>query len=279
MHEKYVQITSGVNGLCWTRLMHCCSSAMRGYHINCDSLDYVRYSASNTTSYVLQNLRVVTFSMVWILQIDQKRLSRSVCFCLCACTYFQLHEWNLKITCSVKEVLLKSCTFHHLPQSCTVLAVSNGVEHESTSYAVLKYVEVEFWCGTCRCDTGTQCWGHRVNIKAAHFGARMLKRKTIRGGGGMPNRTEIWHFQGVNVEETAWNFHGRIWTQGDSFPRTSSASTQKPHVRVKRLLGLVKQQKESNRVTIWRVDKANPHWHRDILIKILLSPAWQIRHW
>ncbi len=39
---------------------------------------------------------------------------------------------------------------------------------------VLKRVEVEFWCGMCRCDIGTQCWVHRVNVKDAHFGARMF---------------------------------------------------------------------------------------------------------
>ncbi len=67
--------------------------------------------------------------------------------------------------------------YHH-----TVLAVSNCIGHDGTSYAVLKGAEVEFWWGTCRCDTGTQCWVHRVNVKAAHFGARVLKRETIRGG-------------------------------------------------------------------------------------------------
>ncbi len=64
-----------------------------------------------------------------------------------------------------------------------VLAVSNCVGHDGTSYAVLKHVEVEFWCGTCRCETGTQCSVHRVNVKAAHFGARMLKRRPPEGGG------------------------------------------------------------------------------------------------
>ncbi len=43
----------------------------------------------------------------------------------------------------------------------TVLAVSNCVGHDGTSYAVLKHVEVVFWCGTCRCDTGTQSSVHR----------------------------------------------------------------------------------------------------------------------
>ena len=43
----------------------------------------------------------------------------------------------------------------------TVLAVSNCVEHDGTSYAVLKRVGVKIWCGTCRIDTGTQCLVHR----------------------------------------------------------------------------------------------------------------------
>ena len=92
-----------------------------------------------------------------------------------------------------------------------MLAVSNCVRLGGTSYAVLKHVEVEFWCGTCRCDTGTQCWVYRVNVKAAHFGARVLKRKSP-GEGAMPNRREIRLFQGVNMDEIGWNFHGRIWT-------------------------------------------------------------------
>ncbi len=70
---------------------------------------------------------------------------------------------------------------------CTVLAVSNCIEYGGTSYAVLKRVEVELWCGMCRCDTGTQCWVHRVNVKAAYFVARVLKRETTRGG---PCQTE-----------------------------------------------------------------------------------------
>ncbi len=40
----------------------------------------------------------------------------------------------------------------------------------------------------------------QVNVKAAHFGARVLKRNSP-GGGAMPNRRDIWLFQGVNVDE------------------------------------------------------------------------------
>ncbi len=119
----------------------------------------------------------------------------------------------------------------------TDLAVSNCVTHDGTSYAVLKRVEAEFWCGTSRCDTGTQCWVHRVNVKAAHFGARVLKRETTRGG-PMPNRTGIWLFQGVNVDEIGWNFCKRTLTPWPTIstgihspsPPAPWASTQKPHV-------------------------------------------------
>ncbi len=38
----------------------------------------------------------------------------------------------------------------------------------------------------------------QVNVKTAHFGARVLKRKPF-GEGAMPNRREIWLFQGINV--------------------------------------------------------------------------------
>ncbi len=102
----------------------------------------------------------------------------------------------------------------------------------------------------------------QVNVKAAHFGARVLKRKPP-GGGGTPNRTQMWLFEGVKVDEIDWNFPGTIWTQRQTFsrgihppgPPAPWASMQKPHVRVERLLGLVKQQKESDGVTTWQVNK------------------------
>ncbi len=37
-------------------------------------------------------------------------------------------------------------------------------------------------------------------MKAPNFGAGVLKRKPP-GGGGTPSRTEIWLFQGVNMDE------------------------------------------------------------------------------
>ncbi len=58
----------------------------------------------------------------------------------------------------------------------TVPAVSKCIEHDETWNAT-----EECWsenrCGTCRCDTGTQCWVQWVSVKTAHFGARMLKRR------------------------------------------------------------------------------------------------------
>ncbi len=132
----------------------------------------------------------------------------------------------------------------------TVPAVSNCVEHDGTSYAVLKRVEVEFWCGTCTCDPGTQRSVRRVNVEAAHFGARMLKREPT-GGETMPNRREIWLFQGINVDEMAKILIGKtrptISTGSHSpGPPAPWASMQKPRVRVERLLRSVKQQKESD---------------------------------
>ncbi len=40
---------------------------------------------------------------------------------------------------------------------------------------------------------------HRINIKAAHFGAIVLKRKPPGGGGAMPNRTEIGLIEGDEI--------------------------------------------------------------------------------
>ena len=40
-----------------------------------------------------------------------------------------------------------------------------------------------------RCDPGTQCSVHRVNVKDAHFGARVLKRRPPgEGGRAKPKR-------------------------------------------------------------------------------------------
>ena len=166
----------------------------------------------------------------------------------------------------------------------TVLAVSNCVGHDSTSYTELKHVEVEFWCGTCSCDTGTWCWVHRVNVMAAHFGARMLKRMAP-GGGAMPNRTEIWLFQGVKVDEIGWNFHGRIWIPWPTIPtRIHSpgpsapwASMQKPRVRIERLLVSVKQQKENDGVTTWQVNKTHQRQSGNLVPTI--SPCCLLVTW
>ncbi len=142
----------------------------------------------------------------------------------------------------------------------TVLAVSNCVDHDDTSYAVLKHVEVEFWCGTCRCDT----WTHNVQYTGSMLRLPILvlecsKGRQLQGAGGMPNRREIWLFEGLNMDEIGWNFYRRILTPWPTiFTRIHSpgpsalwASMQKNHPRVERLLHSVKQQKESDRVTLW----------------------------
>ena len=147
----------------------------------------------------------------------------------------------------------------------TVQAVSNCVGHDGTSYAVLKRVEVEFWCGTCRFETGTQCSVRRVNVEAAHFGARVLKKKPP-GGGAMPNRRENRLLQGVNADEIGWNFCRRILTPWPTIstgihspgPPALWASMQKPRVQVERLLRSVRQQKGSDRGTLGQVNKT--HW-------------------
>ncbi len=74
---------------------------------------------------------------------------------------------------------------------CTILAVSDCIEHAITSYAALKRVEVKFGCATNRCDPWTQCWVHRFNVKAAHFGARVLKRRSPAEGGDVFQNQEM----------------------------------------------------------------------------------------
>ncbi len=121
------------------------------------------------------------------------------------------------------------------------------------------------WGGMCRCDPGTQCWVNRVNVEAAHFGARVLKRKPP-GEGAMPKRRESCFFRGVNMDEICWNCYGRIWPPWPTIstdiyspgPPVLWVNMQKPSVWVERLLHSVEQQKGSDRVTLWQVNKTNP---------------------
>ncbi len=78
----------------------------------------------------------------------------------------------------------------------TVLAVSTCVRHDSTTYAVLIHVEVEFGHGMCSCDTGTQCWVHKFNVEAAHFGARMPKRRPPERGEARQTEQKYGFFRG-----------------------------------------------------------------------------------
>ena len=92
---------------------------------------------------------------------------------------------------------------------CTVLGVKISHGHDHTSCTTLGHFEMEFWCGTCSYDTWAQCWVQRFIVGAAHFDVTVLKRRPPREG-GMPNRLKIWLFQGSNVDEMDWNFHGTI---------------------------------------------------------------------
>ena len=92
----------------------------------------------------------------------------------------------------------------------------------------------------------------------------MLKRRPP-GGGATPNRTQMWLFEGVKVDEIGRTFHWIIQTRRQTFSRGNHppgplapwASMQKPCVRVERLLGSVKEQKESDGVTLWQVNKTH----------------------
>ena len=91
----------------------------------------------------------------------------------------------------------------------TVLGVKISHRHGYTSCATRGHSEVEFWCETCRYDTQAQCSVPRFIVGDGHFAARMLKLRPTREG-GMPKRLKIWLFQGANVDEMDWNFHGTI---------------------------------------------------------------------
>ncbi len=99
-----------------------------------------------------------------------------------------------------------------------------------------------------------QCWVHRFNVEAAHFGDGMLKRKPP-GEGPCPTEEKFHFFKGVNMNEIGWNFCRRIlipWTNISTRIHSPGspvlwASMQNLCVRVERLLQSVKQQKESDR--------------------------------
>ncbi len=83
----------------------------------------------------------------------------------------------------------------------TVLAVSDCVEHDVPSYAVLKRVQVEFLCGSCWHDTLAQCWVQRFKVKAASpFWCQSAQNETNWRGGNI----EIWLFQELCSYETEW---------------------------------------------------------------------------
>ncbi len=63
----------------------------------------------------------------------------------------------------------------------------------------------------------TQCSVHRFNVEAAHFGARVLKRRSP-GEGAMSNRIEIWHFRGQMLMKLDEIFMEQSGPKGRHFP-------------------------------------------------------------
>ncbi len=143
-------------------------------------------------------------------------------------------------------------------QSITVLAVSKCVKHDKTWNTVLKHVEVEFWCGLRRCDTGTQCWVQKSMSRLPILVLECSKGGHLEGG-AMPNRTEKWLFERENVDEIGWNSHGRIKTPWPAIPTGIHPpgppalweSMQKPCVRVERLLPGYVPWSSQKRATGW----------------------------
>ncbi len=75
--------------------------------------------------------------------------------------WVSLANWNFVCHCSLVWRFDLWRIFQWKWPQYTVLAISNCVRLDGTSYAVLKHVEVEFQCGPCSCDTGTQSSAHR----------------------------------------------------------------------------------------------------------------------
>ncbi len=108
-------------------------------------------------------------------------------------------------------------------------------------------------------------FGHNVQYTGSMSRLPILVLECSKGSylerGPHQTRTKQWLFVGVNADEMDWNYHGPIpapWpiisTQTHfSGPPASCTGTQQSRVRVERLLCSVKQQKESDRVTLRHV--------------------------
>ncbi len=177
----------------------------------------------------------------------------------------------------------------------TVLGVKISHGHDCTSCATLGHFEVEFWCETCRYDTLVQHSVQGFIVRAAHFGARMLKVRPT-GEGGMPKRLKNWLFQGANVDEMDWNFHRTIpapwpiiFTEFHSPGSPSAMRYHAKHDRLgQRLLGSVKGWRKRYRVresdystskqnASPTVGKCRPHHlesNQVCLLSLLLRTIW-----
>ncbi len=66
----------------------------------------------------------------------------------------------------------------------TVVILRNGI----TSHAILKRVDEELWRRMCKRDTWAPCWVQRFNVKVAHFGAPVLKKRLPGKGSTLKKR-------------------------------------------------------------------------------------------
>ncbi len=89
-------------------------------------------------------------------------------------------------------------------------------------------------------------------------------------------------FSWGNAYEIAWNFHGRILLPRPTFsrgihspgPLAPFTSMQKPHVWVGRLLSLVKQQRDSDRVILWQVNKTHQRQSGNLDLDCHIRSCW-----
>ena len=100
---------------------------------------------------------------------------------------------------------------------CTVLAVSNCIGHDSTSYTVLKHVEVEFRCGTSSCDTGTQCSVHRSMSRLSILVLECSKEGHLKGGTRQAEQ-KYGFFKGLKWMKLAKIFMEQSGPKGRHFP-------------------------------------------------------------
>ncbi len=144
----------------------------------------------------------------------------------------------------------------------TVLAISNCISHDSTCYTVLKHVEVEFWCGICRCDPGTQCWVQWSMSRLPILVLECSKGTHLKEGPCQTEEKFSFFFRGGGWKwiKLAEIFMGESGPPGPPFPSGFTPQALRCYKQacrnpVSRLRGCYVQWSSKKRVTGWHFDR------------------------